>query len=378
MPHPVFIIEESDMKKVLMIVGQMNVGGLENMIMNFIRYGDKENIHFDFMVNYEGEMFYNDEIRSYGGKIYVMPRLKPQNIIKYPLSLIKFFIKHRGEYDVVHGNLTSVGVFYLPVAKIFGAVKKRVIHAHYTSTKKNHYEKIERLMLLPLRFLSDYYFACSDMAGRFCFGKNIIGKKNYRMIHNGVDCDKFNFDPKVREEERKKLEIKDEFLLMNVGRLEEQKNHRLLLEIISEMKKNGKSVKLIVAGEGSLRPELEDIIRKKNLENDVALLGVRNDINRLMQAADAFILTSLFEGLPVAAIEAQASGLPCILSDAITRETDITHNVHFVPLKGEIKNWVEAIESAMTYKRKSTAHIIKSQGYDIKAEAKWLSEFYKN
>lgn len=365
------------MKKVLMIAGQMNVGGLENMVMNFIRYGDRTNIHFDFMVNYDGEQFYNDEIRSYGGNIYVMPRLKPKNIIKYPAALIKFFRAHKGEYDVVHGNLTSVGVFYLPISKWFGKVKKRVIHAHYTSTEKNHYEKLEKLMLFPLRFLSDYYFACSDMAGEFCFGKKILSKKNYRMIHNGVDCDRFDFNPKVREETRKELGIKDEFVLLNVGRLEEQKNHRYLLEIASEMKKRGKAVKVLIAGEGALRPELEEIINRENLGDSVVLLGLRNDIDRLMQAADAFILTSLFEGLPVAGIEAQAAGLPCILADTITRELDITNKTQFVSLKNGIENWLEAVSNAMNCERKSTADIIRSKGYDIKAEAEWLSEFYK-
>ncbi len=364
------------MKKVLMIAGQMHIGGLENMVMNFVRYGDRENIQFDFMVNYAEEKFYNDEIRSYGGKIYVMPRLKPKNMIKYPLALIKFFREHKGEYDVVHGNLTSVGVFYLPIAKVVGKVKKTIIHAHYTSTEKNHYEKLERLMLFPLRFLADYYFACSDMAGEFCFGKRVLAGDNYRMIHNGVDCDKFDYNEEIREEMRKSLGITDEFVLLNVGRLEEQKNQRFLLEIAAAMK--DKKIRVLIAGEGSLQPELEEIIEKEGIADKVSLLGLRGDIDRLMQASDAFILTSLFEGLPVTGIEAQAAGLPCVLADTITKELDIIGNTEFVPLNKGTDVWVEAIERAMQKERVSAAEKMRAAGYDIKAEARYLSDFYKS
>ncbi|MBP3359366.1 MAG: glycosyltransferase [Clostridia bacterium] len=364
------------MKKVLMVAGQMNVGGLENMVMNFVRYSDRKNIHFDFMLNYEGEQFYFDEIRSFGSNIYVMPRLKPKNMIKYPLALIKFFRQHRGEYDVLHGNLTSVGVFYLPIAKIVGKVKKCAVHAHYTNTEKNHYEKLERLMLFPLRFLADYYFACSDMAGAFCYGKNILKKDNYKLIHNGVDCDKFDYNPRLRAEVRRELDIGEEFVLLNVGRLMEQKNQRLLLNIAAELKKRGMAVKVLIAGIGDLREELEDIIRQKELADCAVLLGLRNDVDRLMQAADAFILTSIFEGLPVAGIEAQAAGLPCIMADTITTELDITGNTCFVPLH-DMDAWVGAVLKAMKHERKSTADIIKGKGYDIKTEAGWISDFYK-
>lgn len=364
------------MKKVLMVAGGMNVGGLENMLMNFIRYGDNKNIRFDFMLNYEGEHYYSEEIRRYGGTIYTMPRLKPKNIFRYPAEVIKFFIKHKGEYDVLHGNLTSVGMIYLPAAKIFGKIKKRIIHAHYTSTEQNHYERLERLMLYPLRFLSDYYFACSDMAGEFCFGKHILNKPNYRMIHNGVDCDKFDYNEQLRAEIRKKMGLDDQFVIINIGRLEEQKNQRYLLKIVEELKKRDIRAKILVAGEGSLRPELEKIIRDKDLGDFVSLLGLRDDMAELMQASDAFILTSLFEGLPVAGIEAQAAGLPCILADTITKELDITGNTKFISLDADIDLWIDAIISAMDFKRKSTSDIIKNKGYDIKREAKWLSDFY--
>ncbi len=233
-------------------------------------------------------------------------------------------------------------------------------------------------MLYPLRFLADYYFACSDKAGEFCYGKKVIKQKNYRIIHNGVDCDKFEFKPMVREEIRKKLGLKDECVILNVGRLEEQKNHRYLLDIAAEMKKQGKKFKILIAGEGVLRSELENIIKRNSLENEVLLLGLREDIDQLMQAADIFILTSLFEGLPVAGVEAQASGLPCIFSDTITKEIDITGRVQFVSLKDKVQSWIDAIFIALKYKRENTSDLIKRKGYDIKTEAKWLSDFYKN
>lgn len=362
------------MKRVLMVAGNVGVGGLETMLINFVRHGDRDNIQFDFMLNYDKLGIYAEEIRKYGGEIYIMPRLKPQNVIKYPLSVWKFFKEHKGEYDIVHGNLTSVGIIYLPIAKFFG-VPVRIIHAHYTSTEKNHYEKLERFMLFPLRFCADWYFACSDKAGAFCYGKKKLSKNNYRLIRNGVDCEKFEYNKHIRSEMRQELKInEDEFVLLNVGRLEEQKNQRLLIKIMSKL--NNKSVRLLIAGEGSLRNELEELIDKLGLRAKVTLLGVRHDIEKIMQAADAFILTSIFEGLPVTGIEAQAAGLPCVLADTITTEMDITGRCEFVSIyKGE-EPWIKAIEKVMEYPRESTAELMKKAGYNIKEEARELSRFY--
>jgi Glycosyltransferase len=362
------------MKKVLMVAGRMNRGGLEAMLMGFFRNVDREKVTFDFMVNYEEEGFYDREIKALGGKIYIMPRLNPKNIFRYVSGLNRFFKEHKGEYDVVHGHLTSVGILYLTIAKWHG-VKTTAIHAHYTDTVGNHYALLERLMLLPLRFCTDYFFACSDKAAKFCYGKNIVTKPNYKLIKNGVDIDKYKFNSDLRMKKRQELGIAEKYTILNVGRFETQKNHVFLMQIMKELHEKEKDAVLILVGSGSLEEKIKALAKDYGLDEYVLFTGDRSDVNELLLAADVFVLPSLFEGLPVVGIEAQTSGIPCLFSDTVTTEIDITGNCKFLPIDDSDK-WVKTILKDKNIQRTDTSQLVQSAGYDIKEQAKWLEDFY--
>jgi len=362
-------------KRVLIVVGKMHFGGIETMIMNFYRNIDRSKVQFDFLLNYEEPGVFDDEIRQLGGRIYIMPRLFFKNTFKYIKALFKFFNEHK-EYEVVHGHLTSIGFVYLTIAKLCG-VKTAVIHAHYTSvdnTIKGFSEKITRL---PLRFCADYYFACSNAAGRFVYGKNMLKKPNYRVILNGVIVDNFIFNKEIRDEKRKELNIEDKFVIANIGRFELQKNHVFLIDIFSEIYRKDKNAVLLLIGKGSLEDGIREKVKKLGLEGAVMFVGLRSDINKLMQAFDIFLLPSHYEGLPVVGVEAQTAGLKCFFSDAITTETDITGSCEFITLNNSAEFWAdEILKYKDGYERKNTEAYIEKAGYDIKKQAKWLENFY--
>ncbi|MFA7636502.1 MAG: exopolysaccharide biosynthesis polyprenyl glycosylphosphotransferase [Monoglobales bacterium] len=367
----------SNPKRVLVVAGRMHYGGLETMIMNFFRLVDRSKVVFDFMLNYEEKGVFDDEITAMGGKIFIMPRLKFRNTFKYIKEVNAFFKKHKGEYEIVHGHLTSVGFIYLLLAKLHG-VKTTIIHGHYTRTDPTFKGWIERLILLPLRHCADYYFACSNMAGVFCYGKKKLKKDNYKLINNGIFIENFSYNTEVRERKREEMGLKDRFVILNIGRFEQQKNHTFLIDIFEKIYKRDNSALLLLVGNGSLMQKMQEKVERLGLSDAVRFLNVRDDVSELLQASDIFLLPSLYEGLPVVSIEAQASGIYCVMADTITTESDITGNCSFLSLKKSPDDWAEEVLKHKNYNREDTTDKIKAAGYDIHEQASWLQEFYLN
>lgn len=364
------------MKKVLVVAGKMYHGGLETMIMNFFRNLDREQVMFDFLLHYEEPGEFDEEIKRLGGKIYIMPRPYPKNVFRYIRALNRFFKAHRGEYDIVHGHLTSVGAIYLTIARLHG-VKTRAIHAHYTATTGNHHQRLERLMLFPLRACANFFFACSKKAGQFCYGKNILTKSNYKTLHNGIDLKRFAFSRESREKMRRTFAIgPDCRVLLHVGRFEKQKNHKKLIDIFAAFLNTHPDAVLLLVGEGSLKKETEEYAKSLGLGAVVRFLGVREDVDSVMQAADVFVMPSLYEGLPVAGVEAQAAGLPLVMADTVTEELNILGNCVYVPLNAENSVWASEIAKFDTFVREPVEQKMRDKGYDIVASAKWLEHFY--
>lgn len=364
-------------KKVLIVAGRMDYGGLETMLMNFFRLMDRSKVSYDFMLNYTEKGVFDDEISALGGKIFIMPRLQFKNTFKYIKAVNAFFKKHKDEYEIVHGNLTSVGMIYLPLAKLHG-VKTTVIHAHYTSTDASFKGRIERLALLPLRFCADFYFACSNMAGAFCYGKSKLKKHNYKLIKNGIFIEKFLFDQEIRKNKRKELNLKDRFVIIHIGRFEYEKNHTFLIDIFKGIYDRDKTAVLLLVGNGSLMHKIQEKVKSYGLYGAVQFLNVRNDISELLQAGDVFMLPSRYEGLPVVSVEAQASGIRCVLADTITTEADITGNCSFLSLSSSPGVWAEEILRHKNYDRENVLTKIQDAGYDIREQAAWLQNFYLN
>lgn len=360
--------------KVLYVAGKMDIGGIEVMLMNFLKNIDPQKVHIDFIVSYPEEGVFDSEIKMRGSKIFVMPRTKPLNIINYTKALYKFFKSHKNEYDIIHGSITSVGAIYMPLARI-GNIKTRIIHAHYSNVCGNHYEMLERIMLKPLKYCAEYFFACSNAAGKFCFGNKIVNSAKYKVIKNGADTDKFKFNEEVRQSTRHNLGLDGKYVIFQPARFEQEKNHTFSIEIFKEYLKTDKDAVLVFAGKGSFEEKIKSKCKMLGIQDNVMFLGLRHDMEKLFQAADVFILPSLFEGLPVVGIEAQTAGLKCLFSTGVTKEVDATGNCMFLPINNK-DIWVKALKDVKGYLRTRTEDKVIASGYDIKSRAKELEKFY--
>ncbi|MGM7721159.1 glycosyltransferase family 1 protein [Metabacillus sp. Hm71] len=355
--------------RVLQVVTIMNRGGLETMLMNYYRQIDRMKIQFDFMVHREERGHYDDEIERLGGKIFRMPQIRPGNYRKYFNLLNDFFAKHK-EFNVVHAHNNENSSFVLRAAKRFG-VPCRITHSHLSDLGFD--------IKLPFRLYARNvmkdnptdYFACSKNAGKWLFGE----QKEVTVLNNAVNVDDFKYNEQLRREIRKELNINDQLVIGHIGRFNKQKNHEFLLDIFKAVADKKKDALLLLIGGGHLRTEMESKVERLGLSSQVKFLGVREDIPQLMQVMDLFLFPSLFEGLPVVLVEAQAAGLNCIVSDSITTEANITGRIQYLSLKDTADKWAEKIINT-TIEHADTSKILQSNGYDTKTMANWLTEFY--
>lgn len=358
--------------RVLMINYKMQCAGIEAFIMNMYRNIDRSKIQFDFLVHYEQRQFYDDEIESMGGKIYRLTIREDNNFIKYIKDLKKFFVEHR-EYKIVHGHMESFGVFYLRAAKNAG-VPVRIAHSHIAQRNNGMKGFIKNCLNHMYKMYATDLFACSDAAGKFLFGK----KYKYSVYNNAIDVEKFLWNFETRKKIRSEMKISnDVYVIGHIGRFDTQKNHTFLIDVFNKVHQKNIKTMLLLIGEGELENEIKKKVINLGLTDCVRFMGVCRNVNELYQAMDLFILPSLFEGLPVSAIEAQASGLKCIFSDNVTKQTTMTDNTEYFSLKLPIDDWVsEILKWNSGYKRKDTSDSIKTTGYDIKTQAEMLQQYY--
>jgi glycosyltransferase involved in cell wall biosynthesis len=329
--------------RVLQVVTIMNRGGLETMLMNYYRRMDRSRIQFDFMVHRQEKGHYDDEIVNMGGRIIRMPQIRPGNYQLYFKKLEGFFKTHK-EYKVVHSHINENSSFVLRAAKKHG-IPCRIAHSHLSDLGLD--------IKLPFRLYARYsmkdypnkYFACSRNAGKWL--KTV----------------------------RKELGIQNELVIGHIGRFNKQKNHEFLIDIFRAVSEVNPDAILLLAGDGDLRRKIENKVNRLGLRSQVKFLGVRNDINSIMQAMDLFLFPSLFEGLPVVLVEAQAAGLKCIVADTITRECDITGRVEFLSLNEPPEKWANQVLSS-TYEHADTEKLISLNGYNTATMSKWLADFY--
>lgn len=354
--------------RILHVVPNMQQGGIENFLMNIYRNIDRKKVQFDFLVHYKKRFFFDDEIEKLGGKIYRFSIREDNNLIKYIRDLDKFFKEHK-EYKIVHGHMGSLGGIYLHVAKKNG-VPIRIAHSHGAAHLKTIKGYIKSILFKFFRMPANVYWACSTEAGKFIFGK----RTKFELIPNAIDMEKFKYNIFIRNEVRNDLKLNNKLVIGNVGRFNLQKNHSFLLDIFAELHKISPNAILLLIGNGELEKNIKDKINKLNLNNDVKLLGIRNDVNRIYQAMDLFLMPSLFEGLPLTGVEAQVSKLKCFFSDAITKEVAITNNVKFIPLSLSAKEWAEIILKEAQYNRELVN--IENDRFDITKLSKELQERY--
>jgi glycosyltransferase involved in cell wall biosynthesis len=368
------------MIRILHVLGGLHNGGMENMVMNYHRKFDRNKVTIDFLV-FSVKSYFDDEAISLGSEIhYLMARRKKP--LQHYKDVYDFF-KNNKIYDIVHihQGITSFSVLF--ACKIFN-VKHIIVHSHGVDLKfRKKYKLLYNLFAIPvISKMADVFLACSDSAACELYSDKIIKNKDYHLMRNAIDTDKFAFNFMIRSLIRNELNLDNKFVLINIARFSYQKNHSFLIDIFNEVYKRNDSARLLLVGgpgEPGILEEIKSKVKKLGLNEVVIFMGIRSDAYKLLQASDVFVLPSLFEGLPVVGIEAQASGIKCFLSDSITVETKVTDLVDFISLGRNASFWAEEILKLVSgYKRNNVKQEIISAGYDINISSQWLENFYLN
>lgn len=366
------------MVRVLEVIGKRPQGGIGSFITNYQIHFKEKDVKLDYLIfNDEPTGVFDDKVRAMGSDIFVLPELKNSRLISIWKSINAFFDENGKKYDAVHLHSVNIAFMVFPAAKRNG-VEYLLSHSHATVYSDKKINSLRNYFLCKgLKKQATHYLACSVAAGDFLYGKK--NRNKVSVFNNAIDCNEYAFQKEIREKYRKSLYVEDCFVIGHVGRFNEQKNHKYLVKIFEKLVLVKENAKLILVGDGPLRENIEQEIEERGLEDKVLFLGQRCDVNKLMMAMDLFILPSLYEGLPVVGIEAQASGLPCIMSDAITEEVALV-DTYFESIKADSKVWVDKIVNIKindNTKRENAHTIIAAKGYDINQEANKLYEFYK-
>lgn len=363
-------------KRILIFGMTGTVGGIECFIMNYYRNIDRDKIQFDF-ISFTNNLAFKEEIKLLGGKIFVFPPRFKHPIQNYK-QLSRFFKENSKNYIGVHLNICEASnISVLTLAKKYN-IPIRISHSHNSNvladTKTKILHKLNNKKCL--KYSTDY-LACSSKAGKWLFGNNIIYNKNYHIINNAIDIEKYYYNIKIRDEIREQLHLSNKLVIGNVSRFEHQKNHKFLIEIFKSITIKDQNAVLLLVGNGSLFEETKTYAKELGIFDKVRFLGVRKDIEKIMQAIDLFVLPSLYEGLPIVLIESQASGLKCFVTkDSVSNESDITNSLSFIPLEYSPEKWAEIILNNKTYNRTGHTDEITKAGYNIKHQAKILENIY--
>ena len=381
--------------RVLHVLGNTNLGGAESRIMDLYRHTDRNRVQFDFLVHSGEEGFYEKEIRELGGRIFRVPRFRIYNYFSYRKALKEFFQKHH-EFALVQGHMTSTAAIYLPIAKKAG-VKKTAAHARSAGVDKGLKGTMTRFLRRNLTDKADYLFTCSELAGISVYGEKAVREGKTIFIPNAIDCAGFTFDPEKRKKMREELGLTDALIIGHVGRFHYAKNHEYLIRVFAELcrmsagaggstAETGADQKyhLILLGEGPLMEGTRKLAEELGVADRVHFLGNHKNIADYYQAMDYFVYPSRYEGMPGTIVEAQASGLPCLMSDTICREVIATELVETMSIEEEPKVWAEELQrriDALVSKqenREKYAAKMAAAGFDVQAQAERMMRFYES
>lgn len=358
------------MQRILHVVGKMDRGGAETLIMNVYRNIERKKIQFDFVVHGDETGIYSDEISQLGGHVYHIPKYRVINYSSYVQAWKQLFSKHP-EYNIIHAHMNSTANIYLKIAKKFGLYT--IEHSHNTSNGFGYVVKLKDYNSKQSIKFADKKLACSVDAGHWLYGSN-----DFVVYNNAIDINRFYYREDARIKLRHQLGIDESTLLLgHVGRFEEQKNHQFFLSLLPKLKRN--DYHLVFIGTGTLENEIKLKIKDMNLDKNVSFLGVQTNVDEWLSAMDILIFPSLYEGLSLSLVEAQATGLPILLSDTISKENELTDLITFLPLN-DIGEWVKAIQHTHTDlpKREEYNEVISLAGYSDKEVAKQWENMYLN
>jgi len=361
-----------DQIRVLHFVSSLSKSsGVMSVIMNYYRHINREKIQFDFAFFKDIDNTYEEEIKNYGGKVFLIP--KPSNK-SFKERFAEILVQNK--YIALHIHEVYLTFLLAPIAKKNG-IPNIITHSHATMYSDKLISSIRnRILCLRLKKHATHYFACSKAAGEFLYGKKSLNSGSVVIINNAIDLQKYKFNQSVRDIVRRELGLQNNFVVGHIGRFNKQKNHIFLIEIFDKIRRKNPRAKLLLVGEGPLFEQVKEKINQLDVSEDIILLGKRNDVPALLQAMDVFILPSLFEGLPVVAVEAQASGLPIVMSSNITMEVGL-HNYKFISLNETPEHWAdEVLKMYKVNARDDASDILVKYGFDINVEANKLEKLY--
>lgn len=367
----------------VLVVAPLRVGGVTSMMINIQKRINREQLNFDYLVFHDTKEPRENEVYAMGSKKLVASaddvKWQPKRFFTRLLRIKK--VCKDNNVKVLHYNAdTPMAVFNILAAKA-GGVKYVTIHSHNAGfeDRSNWLARFLCLGLKPLiPIVCNSFWGCSENAAEFLLPEKIISEKKYRVLPNGIELSRFGFQNEIRDSTRRILGVKDNFVIGHAGRFSTQKNHKFLLEIFKHIYCIDNSAVLILFGVGELLEEIKAEAQKLGISDRVIFYGASSEMEKMYMAMDVFVMPSLHEGLPVTGIEAQASGLPCIFADTITKEVDVTSTSKFLPINDGVDVWVTTIMECKGKARFESLKLLKQKGYDIADTAHTVEEFYLN
>ena len=368
------IIHEKPIR-VLNLFTIMDRGGAETMVMNYYRNINRDKVQFDFIVHRDQRGAYDDEIERLGGHIYRFCPIRPWKMKQYKAMITSFFDSHPNYY-IIHSHMSEMGVYILQEAKNRG-VPVRICHAHNAQVGWDYKTPLRYYYKRLIATETTHRFVCSEKAGIWLFGKAYVDE--FIFMSNAIRTSSFRYNKDTRDRVRTELGIQDKIVIGHVGRFNTQKNHPFVVKVFSSIHRFSPDTVLILIGDGEEKNRIKRQVEHLGLKKSVVFLGSRGDVNDLLQAMDAFLFPSKYEGLSLALIEAQTTGLPCVVSDSISSESFLTENVNPLSLQLSCDEWANTIISVLNSKtRTDCADTIIQKGFDIESNVKWLEDFYLN
>ena len=364
------------MIRILQVLPRLRRGGSQAMVMNLYRAINRNEVQFDFIIFTKDHDDYYDEIYQLGGKVYSFTKFNGKNIVKIIKEWNSFFEIHL-EYKILHSHVRSFASIYIPIAKKHGLTT--IIHSHSTSNGKGLTGIIKSILELPLRYQADYLFACSTEAGKWLFGEKALSRDNYRFIPNAINVRDFIFSLDARKRIREHYCIGDEIVVGHVGGFETPKNHTFIIECFRSFLGMYPNAKLMLVGDGTFEKSIRDLCSSFGITQSIVFAGLQSNIGPFLSAMDVFLFPSLWEGLPVSVVEAQASGLNCLLSDTITRDVELTDLLTYYSLSRNASEWAKMLASLVPDYRveASVQNLQRLSAFDSEKTIKDLERFYK-
>ena len=360
--------------RVAQIIGKAVISGVDSVVMNYYRHIDKSRVQFDFFMDGYDKTLIDEEILDLGGRIIKLP--------PYEKSMYKNMRRCRtafetNGYTIVHSHLNTLSVFPL-YAAYCAKIPVRIAHNHSTTSRGEFKRNLMKQMLRPFsKTFATHYAACADYPARWLFGSKTVNKGKVRLIKNAVDTSRFYPNPSGGESIRKEFGLENRFIIGHVGRFVFPKNHELIVRVFAEVYRLNKNAALLLVGTGELEAGIRSLVKELGIEHAVFFAGLRRDIPDFLNAFDVFFLPSRYEGMPVVGIEAQAAGLPCLMSDAVPPDTAITPLVEFFPLSAGINDWTHKLLSYQDRGKKTYPDLIRNSGFEIRHEAEKLCYWYE-